>query len=103
MDFIRQFVKDITFEIGQRLIEASESIVTPPAPIVRVPVISGHIVSVGYRVSDGTLEIEFVGSRVYRYADVPFETYMDLMDASSVGRFVNHDIKPWYVCTEMKD
>jgi hypothetical protein len=104
MDFIRKFAKDTAFKIGQHLIGLSESIPdAPPAPIVRVAVDSGHIVSVGYRASDWTLEIEYHSGRVYQYANVPAFLYEELLDTPSVGRFVNHEIKPFYPATEIKE
>lgn len=102
MDFINKLAKDITFAIGQRLIELADSIPVQPDQIRRVPVTSDVAKSIGYRPSDGTLEIEYHGGRVYQYANVSLEAYMDLMDGRSIGRYINREIKPFYVCTEIK-
>jgi hypothetical protein len=103
MDFINKLAKDIAFKIGHRLIEMADSITVQPDQIRRMPVTSDVAKSIGYRVSDGTLEIEYQNGRVYQYANVSFGDYMDLMDGRSIGRFINRNIKPFYTCTEVKE
>jgi hypothetical protein len=61
-----------------------------------VPVVSSAVVSVGYRAVDRVLEIEFQGGRVYQYAGVRPWEYERLMDSTSLGRYVNAKIKPFY-------
>ncbi len=41
---------------------------------------------------DGTLEVEFVAGSVYRYFDVPAETFRALLRADSPGAFFNRHI-----------
>lgn len=60
----------------------------------RQGVISTSIVSVGYDPDSHVLEIEFRGGRVYRYEGVPQAAYRLLLQASSVGEYVNNVIKP---------
>lgn len=102
MSLLHKIAKDILSDIGQRLIDLSETIRVEPARIQRVPVVSDCAASIGYRVSDGTLEVEYHNGRVYQYAAVSFEDYTDLMDGRSIGRFLNREIKPFHTCTEIK-
>jgi KTSC domain len=60
----------------------------------RVPVKSSSVVSVGYDAVAAELEIEFHNGRVYRYAEVPVAAYRLLLQARSIGEYVNTVIKP---------
>ena len=62
----------------------------------RTPVSSSSVTSVGYDPSTLTLEIEYNGGSVYQYFDVPETAYQELMRASSIGRFMNINIKNNY-------
>jgi hypothetical protein len=54
--------------------------------MIRTPVKSSSLKSVGYDPATKALEIEFASGQVYRYADVPAESFADLMSAASIGR-----------------
>lgn len=59
--------------------------------MIRVPVNSSNILSVGYDKASQMLEIEFNTKRVYRYSNVPPHVYAGLMKSSSHGKyFLNH-------------
>ncbi len=60
----------------------------------RTPVNSSSIVSVGYDEVAFELELEFQNGRVYRYAQVPIAAYRLLLQAPSIGEYVNTVIKP---------
>lgn len=62
----------------------------------RTPVTSSNVASVGYDTTTLTLEVEFNNGRVYHYFDVPELLYQGLISASSVGQFLNHNIKGHY-------
>jgi hypothetical protein len=51
----------------------------------RVPVTSSNLASIGYDEASLTLEIEFIGGRVYQYFDVPPAAYAELISADSHG------------------
>ena len=59
----------------------------------RIPVVSSMIRSVGYDEPASFLEIEFRSGKLYRYDDVPQEVYLELMSASSKGRYFEMHIK----------
>ena len=59
----------------------------------RAPVVSSSIVSVGYDATLFELEIEFQNGRVYRYLQVPVAAYRLLLQAPSIGEYVNRVIK----------
>ncbi|HEX3773378.1 MAG TPA: KTSC domain-containing protein [Polyangiaceae bacterium] len=60
----------------------------------RTRVSSSSIVSVGYDEATFELEIEFRNGRVYRYSQVPIAAYRLLLQAPSIGEYVNTVIKP---------
>ena len=64
--------------------------------IVREPVQSSNLVSVGYDPVDSILEVEFKGGSVYHYLGVPRDVARELMEAPSPGRYLNEVIKPTY-------
>lgn len=59
----------------------------------RAAVQSSSIRSVGYSQNHETLEIEFIGGRVYRYLRVPKEVHQYFIKADSKGVFFNCFIK----------
>jgi len=46
----------------------------------------------------GILEIEFKGSGIYRYLDVPKEIYDNLLKAESKGKYFFANVKKNYIC-----
>ena len=64
--------------------------------MVRSPVSSSSLVSVGYDAARWELEIEFVSGRVYRYFGVSPAAYEALMRAESKGRHFNERIRDRY-------
>lgn len=62
----------------------------------RRPVESDAIRSVGYDPKAWTLEVEFSDGDIYRYHPVPRGFYLGLLRASSIGRYLNTRIKPFY-------
>lgn len=67
----------------------------------RRPVTSTSVRSVGYEMSTGTLELEYVNGSIYRYYDVPQPTYAGLLAAGSIGNYVNTQIKPHFDFAEV--
>lgn len=68
----------------------------------RTPVISSNIAAIGYDLSSRTMEIEFINSGIYRYADVPPETHADLLSAESIGRHFARHIKSAYAARRLE-
>ena len=62
----------------------------------RIPVDSTDVVSVGYDAKTRVLEIEFGGSRIYQYTDVPPDVHERFMRADSFGTFFNTFISGHY-------
>ena len=60
----------------------------------RVQVSSSAVATVGYDQQSRTLEVEYVSGEVYRYLDVDPARVLALLEAESIGRFVNERIKP---------
>ncbi len=63
----------------------------------RTPVTSSNVASVGYDSSTMTLEVEFLDSgSIYQYFDVPETVHQEMMAASSIGGYLNSNIKNVY-------
>ena len=69
--------------------------------MVRNPVSSSDLRSVGYDQDSRILEIEFHGGRLYHYFDVPISEYSALMDSPSKGRYFHQRIKDVYSCVRV--
>ena len=67
-----------------------------------VPVNSTTIHHVGYDRDTQRLFLYYEGGRLDEYFDVPDELYVRLMNAMSIGRFVNYAIKPHYHYKEIQ-
>ena len=64
--------------------------------MIREPVASTNIVSLGYDADTETLEVEFGSGSVYQYYNVGAAIYEQLAEASSKGQFINTYIKNAY-------
>ena len=64
--------------------------------MIRQPVSSSNLRSVGYDTNTWILEIEFRKGRVYQYYDVPEDIYNQLVTARSKGTFHNDYIRNNY-------
>ena len=62
----------------------------------RSPVASSNVCAIGYDAITQTLEVEFLGGRVYQYYGVPDNMHEQIMQAYSKGQFLNHYIKNSY-------
>ena len=58
-----------------------------------VAVESSNIESVGYDESTETLYVTFKNGSTYKYDKVPFWKFTELVDADSVGKYLNAEIK----------
>jgi hypothetical protein len=70
-----------------------------------IAVASSNVASVAYapQDEDGLLFVEFVHGGVYRYAGVPLGVFGRLLEAESVGGFLNAEVKPHYDCERVDD
>ncbi len=59
-------------------------------------VTSTNVSSIGYDIGTQTLEVEFLGGRIYQYYGVPDTLHDQIMHTPSKGRFFNHYIKNSY-------
>ncbi len=64
--------------------------------MLRTPVSSSDLQSVGYDATTRTLEVEFNNGSVYQYSGVPESTYRGLISASSHGKYFHACIKDAY-------
>ncbi|WP_343917299.1 KTSC domain-containing protein [Agrococcus citreus] len=60
------------------------------------PVESSSVDAVGFDPARNELTIRFVDGGTYVYGMVPIAIFEALLDADSIGRFVNDRIKPRY-------
>lgn len=59
----------------------------------RQPVSSSNISEIGYDEGQRILEVLFSNGTVYQYFDVPPQIFRELMQASSIGQYLNANIK----------
>lgn len=69
--------------------------------MIRQPVSSSNIRSIGYDSESNTLEIEFHSGDVYQYFGVPESIYNELMYAPSHGSYFHRHIRDRYRWTKM--
>lgn len=60
------------------------------------PVTSSTIESVAHDPDTRSMEVKFKSGSTYRYDGVPAELHGDMMQSSSVGKFLNDNIKGRY-------
>lgn len=70
--------------------------------MIRVPVKSTNILSIGYDPDSQMLEIEFNTKRVYRYSNVPPHVYAGLMKSESHGKYFQAHIANAYSHVEVR-
>lgn len=68
--------------------------------IERLSVESSNIVSMGYDAESQQLEVEF-RSGIYRYGNVPPETWDELQEAPSKGSFIARVIRPGFEAAKL--
>ncbi len=67
----------------------------------RKSVVSSTVISVGYDSATQTLEMEFLGGKVYQYAAVPQKIYDAMMQSQSVGAYFHKEVKGVYAATKI--
>ena len=70
-----------------------------------VPVESRAVQQVGYDAAERELYVRFKGTSdgTYVYADVSPQEYDDLLEADSIGGYVNREVKPRHACRLLDD
>jgi hypothetical protein len=66
-----------------------------------MPVASSAARAVRYHAARNELDVRFEEGREYRYSDVPRSKFRALLEADSIGEFINHEIKPYHFCREI--
>ncbi len=64
--------------------------------MIRHPVTSSVLRSIGYDSNTAELEIEFTSGDVYRYYTVPPRVYRELLAADSLGAYFNTHVSDTY-------
>ena len=67
----------------------------------RIAVESSSVSGVGYDPATFELEVEFRNGRTYRYQQVPIAAYRLLLQAPSIGEFVNKQLKPRFAAKQV--
>jgi len=58
-----------------------------------VPVSSSNVAAVAYDDATNTLGVRFLNGTEYHYSGVPRDVYEGLLNASSVGSYLNEHVK----------
>jgi hypothetical protein len=64
-------------------------------------VASSAVRAVRYSLARNELDVRFEEGREYRYSKVPRSKFHSLLQADSIGEFVNHEIKPYHSCEQI--
>ncbi len=70
----------------------------------RIPVKSSNIASIGWSAETETLEVEFKSkkegepTKLYQYANVPYDRYKAFLNAPSVGSHFAAHVRENYIC-----
>jgi hypothetical protein len=70
--------------------------------MLRTPVASSNLLSVGYVAATRTLEIEFRSGGIYKYNGVPVKEYNAFIAAPSQGKYFLAYIKDRYSTTQVR-
>ncbi|MGW4928262.1 KTSC domain-containing protein [Agromyces sp. NPDC004153] len=57
---------------------------------------SSNVEAIGYDADSSELWVQYWGGKTYIYDNVPDSTYHELIGASSIGSYMNRQIKPNY-------
>jgi hypothetical protein len=68
-----------------------------------IHVASSAVRAVRYHSGRGELDVRFEDGKEYRYSGVPRSKFRNLLNAESIGQFVNWEIKPWHSVSEITD
>jgi hypothetical protein len=66
-----------------------------------VQVESSNVAAVGYDEEQESLYVEFKSGSTYKYLEVPFYAYEEMLSADSIGRYLNKEIKGRYEFTKL--
>jgi KTSC domain len=80
------------------LVEEVLYIAPQPESIVAMAVDSSMANALGYDEESRVLQIEFANGAIYQYSGVEPETWEELHDTDSIGRYYNAEIKGNYHC-----
>jgi hypothetical protein len=70
-------------------------------PLARTPVSSSFVAEIGYDPETMTLEVLLTRGLAYQYLGVPDAEYQNLMNAASIGIYLNQRIKGRYRCLKL--
>jgi len=65
------------------------------------PVESSNIAEIGYDNEHNVLHVAFHTGSVYAYEDVPYQMYEDMLNAPSVGKYFNENVRDMFVTTKL--
>ncbi|OPJ96438.1 KTSC domain-containing protein [Serratia marcescens] len=69
--------------------------------MIRQPVVSSRIKSIGYDENQKILEIEFFDLGIYQYIQVPIRIYETFLEVKSKGRFFDGVINDKFLCRKI--
>ena len=63
--------------------------------------VSGQVKVAYYNKDRQSMIVEFKSGGIYAYLNVPIEVWNKSLNASSIGKFLNTDVKPYYKVTKL--
>ncbi|MFB2768721.1 KTSC domain-containing protein [Pelatocladus sp. BLCC-F211] len=71
--------------------------------IPMLPIYSSMATAVGYNDDKNILQVEFHNGAVYQYSDIDQDTWQDLQQADSIGKFFNENVRGKYQYERIND
>ncbi|MER3491375.1 MAG: KTSC domain-containing protein [Mastigocladus sp. ERB_26_2] len=71
--------------------------------IAMLPINSSMANAIGYDSNTNILQIEFHNGTVYQYSDIDQDTWQDLHQADSIGKFFNENVRGKYQYERVDD
>jgi hypothetical protein len=62
---------------------------------------SSNVEAIGFDSEAGEIHVQFRGGRTYAYGEADEVTFEELLEADSIGSYINRVLKPHHPCREL--
>jgi hypothetical protein len=85
------------------IVAEAKSLASYEESIPMLPINSSMATAVGYDGGKNILQVEFHNGAVYQYSDIDQDTWQDLHQADSIGKFFNENVRGKYQYERVDD
>jgi hypothetical protein len=85
------------------IVAEAKSLASYEESIPMLPINSSMATAVGYDDGKNILQVEFHNGAVYQYSDIDQDTWQDLHQADSIGKFFNENVRGKYQYERVDD